>query len=140
VPANAAERPRLRITDYVIDAEIIPATHKLVAHAKVTATALEDVSIAVFELHNDLRPTKVTDAAGKVLTPERITQDSTLRIPIPNGIAKGTSTTLNFDYEGTLSSADNSPVEGLKLAYVGGTGDITELLYAGRWFPVVGYG
>ena len=66
VALNAAEKPRLNVTDYVIDAEIIPATHKLVAHAKVTATALEDVSIAVFELHNDLRPTKVTDGAGKV--------------------------------------------------------------------------
>jgi len=137
---HAQARARLHVDDYVIDAEIFPATHKLVARAKVTVTALDDVSIAIFELHNDLRPTKVTDAAGKVLAPERVTQDSTLRIPIPQGIAKGATTTLNFDYEGTLSSADNSPVEGLKLAYVGGASEITQLLYAGRWFPVVGYG
>ncbi len=136
--ANAAERPRLHINDYVIDAEIFPATHKLVARAKVNFTALEDLSIAVFELHNDLHPTKITDAAGKPLSPERVTQDSSLRIPLPNTIAKGTTTTFNFDYEGTLATADDSPVEGLKLAYVGP--DITELLYAGRWFPVVGYG
>ena len=137
---HGAERSRLRVNDYLIDAEIIPATHKLVARAKVSVTALDDVSIAVFELHNDLRPTKVTDAAGKALAPERITQDSTLRIPIPAGITKGTTTTFTFDYEGTLSNADNSPVEGLKLAYIGSGPDISMLLYAGRWFPVIGYG
>src|SRR3954469_15900078 len=82
VPAAllAQGRARIQVNDYVIDAEIIPATHKLVAHAKVTVTAVDDVSIAVFELHNDLRPTKVTDAAGKALAAERVTQDSTLRI------------------------------------------------------------
>ena len=65
VGLQAQARARLHVSDYVIDAEIFPATHKLVAHAKLTVTALDDVSIAIFELHNDLRPTKVTDAAGK---------------------------------------------------------------------------
>ena len=36
------------------------------------------------------------------------------------------------------SPADDSPVQGLKLAYIGDP--ITYLLYAGRWFPMVGYG
>src|SRR5262249_29889891 len=53
-------------------------------------------------------------------------------------ITKGASTTLTFEYEGSLVGAEDSPVEGLKLAYVGE--DITCLLYAGRWFPVTGYG
>ncbi len=35
-------------------------------------------------------------------------------------------------------SADDSPVPGLKLAYIGD--DTSYLLYAGRWFPVLGYG
>ena len=135
---HAAEKARLRADDYVIDAEIIPAAHKLVAHAKVKVTALEDISVAVFELHNGLRPTKVTNAAGQPLSTERVTQDSTIRIPLPAGLAKGESTTFNFDYEGSLSSGDDSPVEGLKLAYIGD--GISYLLYAGRWFPTLGYG
>jgi hypothetical protein len=57
---------------------------------------------------------------------------------LPAGLARGESATLTFDYEGTLLSGDDSPVPGLKLAYVG---DPTSyLLYAGRWFPMVGYG
>jgi tetratricopeptide (TPR) repeat protein len=134
----AAEKSRLRADDYVIDAELIPATHKLVARAKVKVTALEDITVAVFELHNGLRPTKITNAAGQTLSAERVIQDSTLRISLPAGLAKGESTVLTFDYEGTLSSADESPVEGLKLAYVGDP--ISYLLYAGRWFPTVNYG
>ena len=53
-------------------------------------------------------------------------------------MAKGSSTTLTFDYEGALANADDSPVEGLKLAYIGD--DAIYLLYPGRWFPVTNYG
>ena len=45
---------------------------------------------------------------------------------------------MTFEYEGALASAEDSPVEGLKLAYIGE--DVTYLLYPGRWFPVTGYG
>jgi predicted negative regulator of RcsB-dependent stress response len=134
----AAEKPRIQVDDYVIDAEIVPRTQKLIASAKVKFTALDDISVATFELHNGLRPTKVTDADGKPLTAERITQDSTIRIPLPAGLAKGQSTTLTINYEGTLNSADDSPVQGVKLAYIGE--DTSYLLYSGRWFPTVGYG
>jgi aminopeptidase N len=136
--AKAAEKPRLRVDDYVIDAELSPHAHKLTARAKVKFTALEDISVASFELHNALRPTKILDEAGKPLSAERITQDSTIRVALPQGLAKDASTTLTFEYEGVLESADDSPVQGLKLAYVGD--DTSYLLYAGRWFPVVNYG
>lgn len=133
-----AQKPRLVVNNYVIDAEIIPRAHRLVAKAKVTFTAEDDISVATFELHNALRPTKVLDADGKPLSAERVTQDSTIRIPLPNGLAKGQSTTLTIEYEGVLNSADDSPVPGVKLASVGD--DTACLLYAGRWFPMVGYG
>ena len=135
--AGAAERPRIQVDDYQIDAEIQPIGHRLTARAKVKLTALEDVNTAVLELHNDLRPTKITGEDGKPLQFERVTEDSTVRVFLPNGLAKDKSTTLTFDYEGVLQSADDSPVEGLKLAYVGP--DTTYLLYAGRWFPLSGY-
>jgi aminopeptidase N len=134
----AAEKMRLRVDDYQIDAELTPHTHKISARAKVKFTALEDLSIATFELHNALRVTKVLDAAGKPLSAERVTQDSTIRVPLTTPVAKDSSSTLTFEYEGTLDSADDSPVQGLKLAYIGD--DTTYLLYAGRWFPVNAYG
>src|SRR4030095_5663486 len=77
-PAFAAEKMRLRVNHYQIDAELSPHSHKITAKAKVEFTALEDVTFASFELHNDLRLTKVLDAAGKPLNAERITQDSTV--------------------------------------------------------------
>jgi aminopeptidase N len=138
VPAWPAEKTRLQVNDYQIDAELNPHAHKIAARAKVQFTALDDLSIATFELHNGLRLTKVTDATGKPLTAERVTQDSTVRVPLPAGLAKNASTTLTFEYEGVLDSADDSPVQGLKLASV--NDDTSYLLYAGRWFPVNGYG
>ncbi|MBZ5649898.1 MAG: peptidase M1 [Acidobacteriia bacterium] len=138
LPAWAAETMRLRVDDYQIDAELIPHAHKITAQTKVKFTALEDLNIATFELHNALRVTKVLDAAGKPLSAERVTQDSTVRVQLATPLAKDTSTTLTFDYEGVLDSADESPVQGLKLAYIGD--DTSYLLYAGRWFPVNAYG
>ena len=129
---------RLRVDDYQIDAELSPHSHKLTARAKVKFTALEDLNVASFELNNGLRVTKVTDAAGKPLSVERITQDSTVRVALPAGLPKDTSTTLTFEYEGSLESADDSPVQGLKLASV--NDDTSYLLYAARWFPVNAYG
>src|SRR5204862_5829100 len=137
-PAWAAEKMRLRVDDYQIDAELSPHSHKLTAKAMVKFTALEDLNIASFELHNGLRVNKVLDERGKPLSAERVTQDSTVRVQLPNGLSKDSATTLTFDYEGQLNSADDSPVQGLTLASI--DDDTSYLLYAGRWFPVNAYG
>ena len=94
--------------------------------------------MATFQLNNALRITKLTDASNKSLTPERNTQDSTVRFALTSGLAKNATTTFYFEYEGTLETADDSPVPGLKLAYVGP--DTSYLLYSGLWFPISGYG
>lgn len=138
LPAWAAEKTRVRVDDYQIEAELNPHQHKLSAKAKVKFTALDDLSVVTFELNNALRLTKVTDANNKTLSAERVTQDSSVRIPLTAGLTKDQSTTLTFEYEGVLNSADESPVQGLKLASIGD--DTSYLLYAGRWFPVNGYG
>ncbi len=134
----AVEKARLRVDDYKIAAELTPHMHQISARVKVKFTALQDLSVATFELHNALRVTKVLDANNQPLSAERVTQDSTIRVPLPSGLAKDASTTLTFEYEGQLETVEESPVPGLKLAYVGD--DTSYLLYAGRWFPVTGYG
>jgi hypothetical protein len=138
ITSFAAEKQRIRVDDYDITAELAPKAHKLTARAQVKFTALDDISVATFELHNALRVTKVEDADGHPLSAERVTQDSTVRVPLSAAISKGAVSTLTLWYEGVLQSADQSPVEGLKLAYVGTPESY--LLYAGRWFPLVGYG
>ena len=137
-PSWAAEKSRLRVDDYQIEVEFTPHLHQMTARAKVKFTALQDLSVAVFELHNDLRVTRVLDEKNQPLSAERVTQDSTVRVPLPAGLSKDASTTLTFEYEGSLETGDNSPVPGLKLAYIGD--DTSYLLYSGRWFPVSGFG
>jgi hypothetical protein len=138
IPGWAADKTRLRVDDYQIDATLEPHLHTITARAKVKFTALQDLSVATFELHNDLRVTRVLDEKGQPLSAERVTQDSTVRVPLPAGLSKDSTTTLTFEYEGQLENADNSPVPGLKLAYIGD--DTSYLLYAGRWFPVSNFG
>ncbi|MBV9073634.1 MAG: tetratricopeptide repeat protein [Acidobacteria bacterium] len=137
IAASAAEKPRIQVNDYVIDADLAPKTHHLTAKAKVKFAALDDISTAVFELNNALRVTRVTNEAGKVLPTERVTQDFTVRVTLPEGMSKGQTQTLNFEYEGVLDNGADSPVEGLKLASI--NSDTSYLLYAARWFPMVGY-
>ena len=137
-PCFAVEKQRIEVNDYAIQAVISPQTHQIKAQARVRFTALDDITIAIFELHNALRPTRVLEASGQPLSVERVSQDSTIRISLPNGLTKGSSDTLTFEYEGAIQLGDDSPVPGLKLAYIGDP--TTYLLYAGRWFPMVGYG
>jgi tetratricopeptide (TPR) repeat protein len=138
LPSWAAEKVRLRVDDYQIEAELTPHLHQISARAKVKFTALQDLNTAIFELHNGLRVTRVLDENNQPLSAERVTQDFTIRVPLPSGLSKGVSTTLTFEYEGEMDSAEDSPVPGLKLASIGD--DTSYLLYAGRWFPVSGYG
>jgi TolA-binding protein len=136
LPALAAEKPRVQVDSYAINVELNPKTHHLIAAARLRFTALDDINSASFELNNSLRP-RVLDAAGKPLVIERISQENLVRVNFPKAMAKGQADTITFEYDGELATADESPVEGLKLAYVG---DTSYLLYPGRWFPVVNYG
>jgi hypothetical protein len=132
----APTRPQLNITGYVITADIDPASGKLSATADVTFTPLEDLTSAVFELNNGLNITKLTDKTGTALNSERLTTNSTVHVTLPAPLPKGTPTTFHFEYSGTLTGADTSPVEGIKLAAI--ADPISILLYPGRWFPMTG--
>src|SRR5215467_15711379 len=92
LPAWAAEKARFHADDYQIDAVLNPHGHKITARAKVKITALEELNIATFQLHNDLRLTKVTDAAGKALTADRLPQNSSVRISLTKTLTKDEST------------------------------------------------
>ncbi|MEA2263108.1 MAG: hypothetical protein QOJ51_5933 [Acidobacteriaceae bacterium] len=132
----AAERSNINITGYVIDAQLDPAEHSLKATARVTFTATDTVSAAIFELHNALKVESVTDEQHHQLSGER-GPNATISIALPTPMSKGATSTFTFVYGGTLSGSEESPVEGLKVASIGDP--ISYLLYAGRWFPMVGY-
>jgi aminopeptidase N len=133
---GAPIRTQMQVAGYVINADLDPATNKLTATTAVTLYALEDLNTVTLELNNGLQITRLVDAAQNTLTPERLTTNSTVRIPLAAPLAKGQSTTLTFDYNGTLTGSDTSPVEGIKLAAI--ADPVSILLYAGRWFPMTG--
>ena len=134
--AQTAARPVLQVTNYTVDADLDPVAQRLTATAAVTFTALDDLTTATFELNNGLRVKRITDANGKALDSERNARNSTLTIALPAVVAKGTTTTFTFTYDGILSGSDTSPVEGIKTAAL--ANPISMLLYPGRWFPMVG--
>ena len=127
---------QMQITGYVISADLDPAVNRLTATADVTFTALDELSNPTFELNNGLQVTKATDAQGKPLQYERLTNNNTVRFTPATPLPKGTTTTYHFEYSGTLKGADTSPVEGIKLASI--EDPISILLYPGRWFPMTG--
>ncbi len=96
LPALGAEKSRVKAEDYVIDAEIVPKTHHLIARVLVKFTALEDVNFASFELNNALHITKVLDSNGRPLNAERITADNIVRVSFPTPLAKGSTSSLTF--------------------------------------------
>ena len=131
--AAAPLRPQLKVTAYVISADLDPAAGKLSATARVTFTALEDLTTPTFELNNGLVVTRTTDAQGHPLVSERLTPQNAVRYTLGQAIPKGTTTTWTFTYAGA-PNVDTSPVEGIKLVQV--ADPIAILLYPGRWFPM----
>jgi Peptidase family M1 domain len=131
-------RPVMQVTGYVINADLDPAASKLSATVTVSVTALEDLSTITFELNNGLQITRLIDAQQHPLSPERLTTNSTVRIPLAAPLAKNSSTTFTFDYSGVLSGSDTSPVEGIKFAAI--ADPVSILLYPGAWFPLASPG
>jgi tetratricopeptide (TPR) repeat protein len=127
---------RLSISAYSIDAELDTDAHHLSATTIVTFTAPESADEVTFGFHPALKLSKVTDDAGKVLQGDR-TADGSIRIAPATPFANGQPVHWTFVYEGTLTGAEDGPVEGLKLAAI--QEPITYLLYPARWFPTTGY-
>ncbi len=124
--------PRFDVQNYVIDAELFPSQHLLSAKARIDLTPNTDVTSLAFELHSNLRVEKVVDTSGQEVAFKQDGQ--ALNISLLNPLSAGKAASITVNYGGLLNSADGSPVEGIKVAYVGPEGSY--LLYAGRWFPV----
>jgi aminopeptidase N len=131
-----ASSPRFEVKNYVIDAQLLSSQHLLSAKARVDIMPSADLTSLAFELHSNLRVQKVVDSAGQDVS---FRQDGqALNLSLLNPIPSGKLSSITVTYGGLLSSADGSPVEGIKVAYVGPEGSY--LLYPGRWFPVSAYG
>lgn len=125
-----------KVTNYTIDATIYPSTHMLQAKAQIQLIPETQSASLSFRLDSALHVKSVTGASGDQV--QFTQQGLNLLLSPVNPLPAGQATVLTVEYSGTLTSADGSPVEGLKLAYVGPEGSY--LLYPGCWFPVNGAG
>jgi len=124
--------PRFEVKNYVITAELLPSQHFLTAQARVDIVPSSDVTTLAFELHSNLRVEKVVDTTGQDVA---FRQDGqALNLSLLNPLPAGKAASFTVKYGGMLNTADGSPVEDLKVAYVGPEGSY--LLYPGHWFPV----
>ena len=111
------KQPNFRAVNYDITATLVPTEQSILGRARVGFEALSASRQVDVELHPDLRVRSVTDAEGKQVTFERQENDSLLvRVTLPQSATPGQKLTLTFEYEGPVTSEDNSPVKGLRLA------------------------
>jgi Tfp pilus assembly protein PilF len=131
--ARAADPAQFVIKKYDIKVQLYPTTHILEATTRIDFVPQTSISQLSFELNSALRVQKIVDATG---TDVQFQQDGlTLKVTLPGPVTGEQASSITVSYKGGLGTAEGSPVEGLKLSYVGPEGSY--LLYPGRWFPVV---
>ena len=141
-PAPQQAATRFDITNYRIEAQLIPDQHMLRAGADVTVIPQEATRSLVFELNGSLHVESI-DLGGKPLT--SFVQDAvgvgslgpSVRVDLGQVVPANQSLTLRFRWSGALLSPEGGPLATRRLAYVGPEGSY--LMYASRWFPFHDY-
>lgn len=145
-PTAQAQQPgraRFDVTNYRIEAQLLPDQHLLRAGAEVTFTPLDATRSVIFELNGSLKVEKI-ERNGKAIT--NFVQDAAgtdtsigpnVRIDLGEVVPAGTPVTLRFNWSGGLTSPEGGPLATKRLAYVGPEGSY--LMYAARWFPFHDY-
>jgi len=141
-PAPQPAASRFDITNYRIEAQLIPDQHLLRAGADITLTPQEATRSLVFELNGSVRVESI-DRDGKPLT--GFVQDSvgvgslgpSVRVDLGQVVPANQPLTLRFRWSGALLSPEGGPLATKRLAYVGPEGSY--LMYASRWFPFHDY-
>ncbi len=136
--AQAPRKIAFRAVNYEVHASLSPADQMLSARAKVEFEAVEASRVVAVELHPNLKVTAVLGPDGKPLTFDRDgSAPLAVRVQLPQPETLGQRISLTFEYAGPLANEENSPVKGVRLAYIGQ--DSAYLLLPARWFPLTDY-
>ena len=141
-PAPQPAGSRYDITNYRIEAQLIPEQHMLRAGADITIVPLEPTRSIVFEFNGSLKVESV-ESGGKALT--GVVQDPVgvgaigpnVRVDLGQVMPANQPVILRFRWSGALMSPEGGPLATRRLAYVGSEGSY--LMYASRWFPFHDY-
>jgi aminopeptidase N len=141
-PAPQQAASRFDVTNYRIEAQLIPDQHMLRAGADITVVPLEATRSVVLELNGSLKVESI-DRDGRPLT--GFVQDAvgvgslgpSVRVDLGQVVPANQPITLRFRWSGALVSPEGGPLAMRRLAYVGTEGSY--LMYASRWFPFHDY-
>jgi aminopeptidase N len=141
-PAPQQIASRFDVTNYRIEAQIIPEQHMLRAGADITFVPLDATRSVVFELNGSLHIESI-EKDGKPLT--GFVQDAvgvgalgpSVRIDLGQVVPANQPVMLRIRWSGALISPEGGPLATKRLAYVGTEGSY--LMYASRWFPFHDY-
>lgn len=137
-PAQAPHAFPFRATHYDVQVMLHPDEQTISALAKVDFVAGQVAKTLLVELHPDLRVTSVKTADGQTLAFERDNSSPLLlSVALPGTATPGKQITLSFEYSGPISSEEDSPSKGLRLASIDKTS--AYLLLPARWFPLTDY-
>lgn len=115
-----------------------PDEQTISALAKVDFVADQVAKTLLVELHPDLRVTSVKTSEGQTLAFERDNNEPLLlNVALPGAATPGKQITLAFEYSGPISSEEDSPSKGVRLASIDKTS--AYLLLPARWFPLTNY-
>src|SRR6202522_3979666 len=138
LPAQTPQGFPFRATYYEVEVLLHPEDQTISGQAKVEFIAQQPGRTVVVELHQDLRVNSVKLLNGGTLEFERDNRyPLLLTIGLPDVVSPGKTVTLVFDYTGPISSEEDSPTRGVRLASVDKTG--AYLLLPARWFPLTNY-
>ncbi len=136
--AQTPHRFPFRADHYDVQVLLHPDDQSISALARVTFIANEVSRTVVVELHQDLKLNSIRVPGGKPLEFERDrVYPLLLTVGLPDSVAPGKPVTLEFDYNGPISSEDDSPTKGVRFASV--DKNSAYLLLPARWFPLTNY-
>src|SRR5215467_11408078 len=141
-PAPQQAASRFDVTNYRIEAQLIPDQHLLRAGADITFVPMDATRSVVFELNGSLHVESI-ERNGQALT--GYVQDAvgvgalgpSVRIDLGQVVPANQPVTLRIRWSGALVSPEGGPLATKRLAYVGTEGSY--LMYASRWFPFHDY-
>ena len=136
-----AQAPRVypfRATNYTVEAILHPENQTIQAEVKVDFVATQVGRIVLVQLHPDLQIESVKSSTGQALTFGRDgNQPIYVSVNLPEAAAPGKTVSMTFDYDGPLSSLDDSPTPGVRFGSIDKTS--AYMLLPARWFPLTNF-
>ena len=128
----------LRATNYNVEAILHPENQTIQAEAKVDFVASQVSRTLVVELHPDLVISSVKSSTGQALTFARDNNSPLLvSVELLEAAVPGKPVSVTFDYDGPISSLEDSPTPGMRFGSIDKTS--AYLLLPARWFPLTNY-